>query len=180
MRLDGDRPDRCRGAARPDAASGRADGFTIAQLDTFEREVLNIARRFFEAFARPESHAWMDAFREAEQAFPAPFGASIAHAVLIAINELRASRRSVFQFERSGSASGARVLTDGERYFICVLHHIRRGNWASARAHALFLCEGNDASRLLAASERLAIITGDVSDLRFNSPPASAGRIACR
>jgi hypothetical protein len=151
----------------------------MSQLDSFERDVLRVARYFFETFARAESHAWIMAFREAERAFPAPFGASIAHAVLIAINELRASRQRTFQFERPESAFAAHSLTDNERYFILTLHYIRRGNWASARAQALYLCEGNDGSGVLKAFERLAIITGDVEDLHFNGPLASADQIAC-
>lgn len=140
----------------------------VSALDDFERDVLTIARHFFEAFARPEGHAWVDAFGEAERTFPMPFGASIAHAVLIAINALRTSRRRTFLFERPGSLAAAFTLTDTERYFIRILHDIRRGDRASARAHALFLCEGNDATRVLAALERLAIITGDVDDPHFN------------
>lgn len=143
-----------------------ADG--LAPLDAFERDVLKIARYFFEAFSCPAGHAWVDAFGEAERTFPIPFGATIAHAVLIAINAVRASRKRTFMFERPASVPGVFSLTDNERYFIRILHDIRRGDRASARSHALYLCEGNDASRVLAAVERLAIITGDVDDVHFN------------
>lgn len=142
----------------------------IAWLDPFERDVLEIARHFFQAFSEPASHAWIEAFRKAEGVFPVPFGASIAHAILIAINALRLSRRRSFQFERPHSLTGEAFLTDTERYFMRILYDIRRHDRVSARAHALFLCEGNDASRVLAAFERLAIITGDVSEPYFNPP----------
>lgn len=134
----------------------------------FEDQVLAIARHFFQAFASPASQAWIDAFGKAEREFPAPFGATIAHAVSIVINEVRVSRRRPFQFERPGTLAAAHGMTDTERYFVLVLHHIRRADRAAARAHALLLCEGNDASRVLAAFERLAIITGDAGDLHFN------------
>lgn len=140
----------------------------LASLDGFERDVLNIARHFFEAFSRPASLAWIDAFRLAEYVFPMPFGATIGHAILIAINAMRTSRQRTFVFERPDSPLGAFTLTDTERYFMRILHDIRRGDRASARAHALFLCEGNDATRVLAAIERLAMITGDVDDPQFN------------
>lgn len=139
-----------------------------ATLDAYERDVVAISRYFFEAFARPDGHAWIEAFAQAERVFPVPFGASIGHAILIAINAVRASRRRTFIFERPGSVVGSFELTDTERYFIRILHDIRRDDRASARAHALFLCEGNDASKVLAAFERLAIITGDVQDPHFN------------
>lgn len=155
------------------AACDCAGAVTMAQLDTFEREVLKIARHFFEAFARPESQSWMGAFHEAERVFPAPFGATIAHATVIAINELRISRTRTFQFEHPGSAFGDFTLTDCERYLILILHHIRRRNWTSARANALYLCEGNDTSRVLAAFERIAIITGDVEEPHFNGSAVS-------
>jgi len=141
----------------------------LDSLDDFERNVLTIARHFFEAFAEPSRHSWIDAFGAAERAFPVPFGASIAHAILIAIIAMRVSRRHTFVFERPEGLAAAFTLTDTERYFIKTLHDIRRGDRASARAHALFLCEGNDASSVLAALERLAIITGDVDELHFTS-----------
>lgn len=152
------------------AADSGIDTPAIAWLDPFERDVLEIARYFFEAFSDPASHAWVEAFRKAETVFPMPFGASIAHAILIAINALRVSRRQTFQFERPSSLSGSACLTDAERYFMRILYDIRRQDRVSARAHALFLCEGNDASEVLAAFERLAIITGDVGDPHFNRP----------
>lgn len=143
-------------------------GPAMAQLDTFEKQVLDIARYFFQAFANPESQAWINAFGEAERSFPAPFGATIAHAILIAINEVRASRRGSFQFEHPASVAAEHSMTDAERYFILVLHHVRRTDRTAARSQALFLCEGNDATRVLAAFERLAIITGDVGEPHFN------------
>lgn len=155
--------EQCWGNVVPD----RAGALAMAQLDGFEHQVLRIARHFFEGFARPESHAWMQAFLEAERSFPVPFGASIAHAISIAINELRVSRQRLFQFEHPGSMAAAVTLTDNERYFMLVLHHIRRGDRAAARAHALFLCEGNEVTGVLSALERLAMITGDVTEPHF-------------
>jgi len=166
--LIGGRNDHHQAHGFSQSASGCAGDTTLAELDEFELGVLKIARHFFQAFARPESHAWLDAFHEAERTFPAPFGATIAHAVVIAINAFRISRRRFFQFDKPNSPFGGRTLTDCERYFILVLHHIRRRDWISARAQALYLCEGNDTSGILAAFERLAIITGDVTDLHFN------------
>lgn len=143
-------------------------GSPPALLDTFESQVLKIARHFFQAFSDPESQAWVNAFGQAERSFPVPFGATIGHAILIAINEVRFSRRGSFQFECPGSLAGEHSMTDAERYFILILHHVRRADRTAARAHALFLCEGNDTSRVLAAFERLAVITGDAGDLHFN------------
>lgn len=164
--MSGDQPYLRRGAA---ALGIEGDGQRPAiRLDPFEHDALCIARHFFEAFAHPEGHAWVQALREAERAFPVPFGASIAHAILIAINEVRASKRQTFWFERPGRPSTDSKLTEDERYLILILQAIRRGDSVAARAHALFLCEGGQTAGVLAAFERLAIITGDVSDLRYN------------
>lgn len=164
--MDSPRRDECR-ACHSRKQNG-TKSLTMAHLDAFEIQTLTVARQFFESFARPEGHAWMHAFHIAEQAFPAPFGATIAHAILIAVNEMRVRRKRTFQFERPGSPFAVRSMTDCERYLIAILHHIRRKEWTSARSNALYLCEGNETGGVLAAFERLAIITGDVTETRFN------------
>lgn len=141
-------------------------------FDVFETNVLEIARHFFLAFAEPESEAWIDAFRRAEQAFPVPFGATIANAVLIAIQDMRRSRIRLFTYSNPRCIECSKLITDEERYFMTALQSIRRARFGMAETNCLLLCEGGDATALLASLERIAIITGDVQEPRFNKTAA--------
>ena len=58
-------------------------------LDEYEQKILQIARLVFATFDKPETQRWVQAFHIAENSFPAPFGATIAHAVVITLNALR-------------------------------------------------------------------------------------------
>ena len=130
-------------------------------FDEFETNVLRIARRFFHSFAVPESQAWHKAFFEAERMFPAPFGATIATAVLAVIDELRVARKSSFVFISGACQSCEKRVTQEERYLIAAVHNIRRRNRSQAHANAMMLCEGHDPSDFLMAIGRLGIITGE-------------------
>lgn len=131
-------------------------------FDEFEIQLLQIARCFFKTFAAPKSQSWQRAFFDAERFFPAPFGATIATAILAVIDELRIARKSSFVFINGRCASCAHRLTQEERYLIAAVHHIRGRCRSQAHANAMMLCEGHDPSDLLAAIGRLAMITGDV------------------
>ncbi|MEM1005933.1 MAG: hypothetical protein AAF496_00470 [Pseudomonadota bacterium] len=137
-------------------------------FDEFETNVLDIARHFFLAFAEPESEAWVEAFRRAELMFPAPFGATIANAILIALNDMRQSRVRLFTYSNPRCDDCLHHITDEERYFISALRDMRRSNRGAVETNCMLLCEGNDASDLLASLERIAIITGDVEDPKYN------------
>ncbi|MEL6207479.1 MAG: hypothetical protein AAFR47_19525 [Pseudomonadota bacterium] len=136
-------------------------------LDSFETSVLTVSRHVFETLERPEDQCWMSAFWHAEQAFPPPFGATIAHALVIAINASRTSRRRSFSYLRVSDPLADVSITDEERYYVMALRGIREGDNSCARLNALFLCEGHSADALLAALERLALITGDVTEPRL-------------
>lgn len=137
-------------------------------FDEFELHVLEIARHFFLAFADPESEAWVEAFRRAEQVFPVPFGATIANAILIALNDMRRSRIRMFTYSNPRCEGCVRHITDEERYLISALKNIRRANRGTAKMNCMLLCEGGNTAKLLASLERIAIITGDVKTPEFN------------
>lgn len=137
------------------------------KLDSFEASFLSLARHIFATFDQPQSHCWMSAFMEAEQTFPPPFGATIAHAVVIAVTELRTERLRTFSYFRNGSALSDQATTREERYLLLVLRGIRCSNPGAARANAMLVCEGGSGDGLLAALERLCIITGDVDQPQF-------------
>ncbi len=111
-------------------------------FDTFELSVLEIARHFFLAFAEPNSEAWVEAFRRAEQIFPAPFGATIANAVLMPLNDMRRSRIRLFTYSNPRCDDCARHITDEERYLISALKYIRRARRGQAETNCMLLCEG--------------------------------------
>lgn len=137
-------------------------------LDDFEMKLLEVARFFFLSFAKPESEAWIEAFWRAERHFPAPFGATIAHAILIALSEIRAGRERTFEFLNPNHPSSETELTDQERYLMLTFRAARDGNRSAATANALLLCECEDTTQVLAAVERLAMITGDIDVPQFN------------
>lgn len=137
------------------------------ELDAFERSFLGISRDIIASFDAPQSHCWMTAFLEAERVFPAPFGATIAHAIAISIDALRDGRSTAFAYFRIGDPLADLAMTREERYLLLSLRGIRRNDPATAHTNALLVCEGGEATAFLAALERLCLITGDVSECQY-------------
>ncbi|MEM8790170.1 MAG: hypothetical protein AAGE80_01030 [Pseudomonadota bacterium] len=131
------------------------------EFDSFERAALSIARRFFMAFSRPEEHAWMTAFEEAEETFPPPFGATLALAVLRTIRTLRAARTSTFTFAHPDCPVCEQTVTQEERYFISILKAVRQCRRSDAMTYALLVCEGGDPEKLVQSFETMCIIIGE-------------------
>lgn len=136
------------------------------ELDAFEQSFLCVARHFFETHDAPDSQCWMQAFLVAETRFPPPFGATIAHAISLAVSAL-AARPGTFAYYETGHVLADHAITREEQYLINVLRHLRTGERAKVHATAMLLCCGADTRAFLAAMERLCIIIGDVSELRF-------------
>ncbi|MEM1276474.1 MAG: hypothetical protein AAGH74_08100 [Pseudomonadota bacterium] len=130
-------------------------------FDSFELTVLGVARRFFVTFSNPESHCWMDAFEEAEQSFPPPFGATLALAVMRTIRVLRQARTTTFTFAHPDCPICERTITQEERYLISILRAVRKGRKSEAMTHALLVCEGGDPEQLVHAFEVLCVIIGE-------------------
>ena len=136
------------------------------QMTAYEAAFLGVARHFFETFTAPDRQCWMDAFLEAERAFPPPFGATIAHAICLVVEEMRRARKSVFSFFRNDDPIACTAMTREERYLVQVLRGIREGRRSFAHTQAMMLCDGRASDRFLAAVERLCVITGDVDPER--------------
>ena len=130
-------------------------------FDGFERDVLQIARLFFKAFDLPESHAWVNAFYFAELRLHAPYGATIANAVLMSINAMRIVRSSGFNYLDPNCQTCKKHITAEERYFIGTLHNIRLKNRSGVKMSAMLLCQGSDDTSFTEAMGRLAVITRD-------------------
>ena len=80
------------------------------ELDPFEQAFLCVARHFFETHDAPDAQCWMHAFMAAEQRFPPPFGATIAHAISLAVSAL-ATRRGSFAYFRNSHALADHAIT---------------------------------------------------------------------
>lgn len=148
-------------ANRERKPAGAPSGAAPPEFSAFEWNALEVARYFFTSFSRPETQAWTEGFRRAEEMFPAPFGATIANAILIAVNEVRARRERTFEFMCPECERQSGRMTPEERYLMSTISAIRAGNRSAAHMHALLLCESEDTSGFVEAVERLAIITGD-------------------
>ena len=130
-------------------------------FDEFERDILQIARLFFKAFDNPESYAWVNAFYFAELRLHAPYGATIANAVLMSINAMRIARSSGFNYLDPNCQTCKKHITAEERYFIGTLHNIRLKNRSGVKMSSMLLCQGSDDTGFTEAIGRLAVITRD-------------------
>ncbi|MCV6584212.1 MAG: hypothetical protein OIF47_01620 [Marinibacterium sp.] len=135
-------------------------------FDTFETNLLEIARYVLLSFSAPESHAWIEAFRIAETRLTPPFGATIAHAMVITLNKMRVSRAGVFNYINPECTHCSGFITNEERYLFTALQAVRQGRRGVAETHCMLLCEGGDTGPLMAALERVAVLTGDVDQPR--------------
>jgi hypothetical protein len=139
------------------------------ELDAFENTFLSVARQVITTFDVPDTQCWMTAFMEAEAQFPRPFGATIAHTIVMIINVLRAQRSTTFSYFRHDDPLAKLSMTPEERYLVLTVRNVRRGNGFAARMNAMLACEGGDAHSLLGATERLGLITGDVMTLQYQT-----------
>ena len=97
----------------------------IKIFDKFKNSILFIAQFFFQANDESTSKAWKNAFLVVEKIFPPPFGASIAHALSLSIDEICASRIRPFEYCKASKEGTNRLITDEERYFLHTLKFIR-------------------------------------------------------
>ncbi|MEM0924031.1 MAG: hypothetical protein AAGF44_05900 [Pseudomonadota bacterium] len=130
-------------------------------FDAFEIAVLEVARRFFITFSRPESHGWVEAFETAERKLSPPFGATLAVAVMRAIQVLRGARSTTFNFIPPDCPICSRTITQEERYLISILKAVRKRRRSEAMTHALLVCEGSDPEALVIAFETLCVLIGE-------------------
>ncbi|MEL6171038.1 MAG: hypothetical protein AAFR02_03360, partial [Pseudomonadota bacterium] len=134
--------------------------------ESFEQDFLCVARHFFETYENPDTQCWMQAFLVAEQQFPPPFGATIAHAISLVVTALK-TRGNSFSYYRADDPLAEHAVTREEQYLLQVLRHMRSGALQQLQSAALLLCCGGDTEPLLAALERMCVITGDIKELRF-------------
>jgi len=118
-------------------------------LDPVDKAVLEISRYYWQSFAIPVSQSWMRALHVSEQRFGTRSGGEIGLAVLAAVQAMRMSRSSCFQFNNPACEDCAMLLSNDERRFINVFRAVRDGSTGVATTHAMILCEGNDTDILI-------------------------------
>ena len=128
-------------------------------FDRYERTVLHISRLFFLSFHLPETAAWVNAFQLAQDEFAAPFGPSIAKAVLDVITVTRTLRGSGFEYCDPRCHECCAFITKEERYLISALHYTRRHERQKARMQSMMLCEGAEDSSFFSKISQLSHIS---------------------
>jgi len=134
---------------------------SATDFDTFDMDVLRVARSFFANHQDPQSHAWKTAFGTAEQLFAVPFGATLAHAVSMMVDALVSARKRPFSFLATHHQNAQFMMTREEFYLVSVLHEVRSQNTSQARIYAMLVCEGAACEQLLFVAQSIAVITGE-------------------
>ena len=147
-------------------------------FDQLELDILQITRLFFLSFHHPESYAWINAYSMAEKRYDKPYGATIANAVLTAINAVCGARGSGLRYHDPKCSICQEYVTPEEQFFIGTLHELRVGNTSVARTMAMHLCEGLDETRTFEAMGQLAQVTTDYYAHKIREPVRlNAGKV---
>ncbi|KJZ18572.1 hypothetical protein [Loktanella sp. S4079] len=133
-----------------------------ADFDEIESQLLTVMRLYFQAFAAPESHAWIGAMDWAEAQFGPTQGPIIAARVLAALMGVRRTRQSVFRFSSPTCPDCAAIVTEHERRFMAAVCAVRRGQVGAAQTELMMLCEGNDTGRTIDALKALRAVLPNV------------------
>lgn len=127
----------------------KRDGDT--KFDPLERHTMTLARLLFLSFHQPKTQSWKQAFQLSDSLFGKYAGAVLAKAVMDMVDSLRAARTSGFAYCDPFCSKCSPFLTNEERYFLDVLHYVRRGKERDARTQAMLLCEGADTGPFIAS-----------------------------
>jgi len=137
----------------------RSKGATpIAALDTdaIDFAFITAARYFFVSFSEPNSNAWLSAILGSDSFFPDSDHAETMRRALAVVHEMRTTRKSMFHFSNPRCPNCSAIVTDDERHLLQMVQHARRGQSSRMTSSAMMLCEGNDASRVIAAARAFA------------------------
>ena len=118
--------------------------------------ILHIARYYCFSYMKGSGRYWEDAIDRAVSAFGEKQGAVVAVSVLNVLRNMRASRKTVFNFQNPYCAACSAKLTRSERSLIRTLQCVRNGDKTGATVEAMILCEGNDSEPMMQAIRRLA------------------------
>ena len=129
-----------------------------AGLDKTEVELLEIARFYLQTHAVDYSQSWILGLKASEKYFGIEGGARVGVRLLLALQEMRFARRSVFSFNAPQCLGCSKYLSEHERRLITSIAALRRGKFGLARAEIMMLCEGHDTSSTLSALSELVIL----------------------
>ena len=129
-----------------------------AGLDDTDVALLEIVRFYLQTFVVESSQSWILALKAAEKYFGIQEGARIGVRLLLALQEMRFARRSVFSFNAPQCAGCSMYLTEHERRLTTSIGALRRGRLGPAQAEMIMLCEGHDASVVLSAFSELVVM----------------------
>ena len=130
----------------------------LAGLDDSELAVLEVVRFFLQIYATVFSQSWILGLRASEKYFGIEGGARVGVRLLLALQEMRFARRSVFLFNAPECLGCSKYLSEHERRLITSIAALRRGRFGLAQAEMMMLCEGHDTSATLSAFSELAIL----------------------
>ena len=137
---------RCQRVASPKEIS-RDD----ALLDFTEDTLLTASRYYFQSFACPETHGWLQALSITQVHFGDTMGPAIAVKLLTAMQAMRCSRKSMFQFNAPACPCCAEILTEHERRFMTAIQAMRIGDLNTVRLEIMLLCEGFESEHVVDA-----------------------------
>ena len=131
---------------------------SAAGLDQTEVALLEVARYYLQTHAIEYSQSWILGLKASEKYFGIEGGARVGVRLLLALQEMRFARRSVFSFNAPECVGCSKYLSEHERRLITVIAALRRGRFGLARAEIMMLCEGHDTSSTLSAFSELVIL----------------------
>lgn len=111
-------------------------------LDPFETGHLAVLRHFLTAFARPETHGWLTAFRLASERWGTGQGPQIAMGLLSVLQAARGARRGDFDFADPLCVTCRDHATLTEAACLRLLQAMRRDRADLARDAVLILTGG--------------------------------------
>ena len=138
---------------------GHKDAYvSLAGLDHTEVAVLEIARFYLQTHATECSQSWILGLKASEKFFGIESGARVGVRLLLALQEMRFARRSVFSFNAPQCTGCSKYLSEHERRLITSIAALRRGRLGLAQTEMMMLCEGQDTSAALSAFSELVIL----------------------
>ncbi|MEM6387139.1 MAG: hypothetical protein AAF718_12975 [Pseudomonadota bacterium] len=147
--------------SEPPCHACRSKGdMTLAALnaDAIDFAFLTAARYFFVSFSEADTTAWLSAVLESESFFPGPEHAETMRRALGVVHEMRVTRKSTFCFSNPRCPGCSAIVTNDERHLLQMVQYLRAGQISRASSSAMLLCEGNDATRVIAAARNFAAL----------------------
>ena len=137
---------------------------SCAGFDPVESTLLTLVRFFAESFAMPQTQSWLRSIDYAAHYFGSDKGAVITQRLLFALQAMRETRRSEFNFSTPSCEVCSEIVTEHERRFMAAIRNVRRGRASPMVTELMFLCEGNDTRKLIEC----------INNLCAALPPASS------